>query len=182
VVSRETVRHILVHLGLHIPKRRRQKRVFQSRTRRSRFGALVQIDGSPHERLEGRAPRRAPIVFIDDATSLLLRLRFVPAETTAAYNATLRACVVEHGRPLAFYSDRHGIFRVNAKDTESGDGKTEFGRLVDRFCIEPINAHTPQAKDRVEGSNQTFQDRPVEEMRLASINSMAAANTFCHSI
>ncbi|MGA9011138.1 MAG: hypothetical protein WB509_01450, partial [Acetobacteraceae bacterium] len=40
--------------------------------------------------------------------------------------------VLTHGRPLAFYSDRHGVFRVNAKDAESGDGKTEFGRVAER--------------------------------------------------
>ena len=136
VVSRETVRHIQAGLGLHRAKSRRAKKVFQSRIRRSRFGELVQIDGSPHEWLEGRGPRCTLIVFIDDATSRLLALRFVPAESTAAYNETLRGCVLEHGCPLAFYSDRHGIFRINAKDAESGDGKTEFGRVVDRLDIE----------------------------------------------
>ncbi|MBU2777321.1 hypothetical protein HFU84_07350, partial [Acidithiobacillus sp. CV18-2] len=34
---------------------------------------------------EGRGPRRTLIVFIDDATSELLALRFAPAETTQAY-------------------------------------------------------------------------------------------------
>lgn len=54
------------------------------------------------------------------------------------------------GTPLAFYSDRLGIFRVNAKDAESGDGKTEFGRVAERLEIGLINALTPQAKGRVE--------------------------------
>ena len=181
VVSRETVRHIQVRLGLHRPKSRRAKKVFQSRLRRPRFGELVQIDGSPHEWLEGRGPRCTVIVFIDDATSRLLGLRFVPAESTSAYNETLRGCVLEHGRPLAFYSDRHGIFRIDAKDVESGDGKTEFGRVADRLDIELINANTPQAKGRVERSNQTLQDRMIKEMRLAGINSIAAANAFVPS-
>ena len=95
----------------------------------------------------------------------------MPAETTAAYNETLRACVPEHGRPLAFYSDRHGIFRIDGKDAESGGGRTEFGRVAERLGFEPINANTPQAKGRVERSNQTLQDRMIEEMRLAGINS-----------
>ena len=178
VVSRETVRHIQVRLGLHKPKKQRQKRVFQCRTRRPRFGELVQIDGSPHDWFEGRGPRCTLLVFIDDATSRLLGLRFVLAECTAGYIATLRACVLEHGRPLAFYSDRHGIFRVNAKDAESGDGKTEFGRVVARLGIELINANTPQAKGRVERSNQTLQDRLIKEMRLANICSIEDANAF----
>ena len=68
-----------------------------------------------------------------------------------AYQPTWRACILAHGRPLALYSDRHGIFRVNIKEAESGDGKTAFGRVVERLGIEPINANTPQAKGRGNG-------------------------------
>ena len=104
--------------------------VLQLRQRRPRFGELVQIDGSPHDWFEGRGPRCTLIVFIDDATSRLTALRFAPVESGKAYLAEEHILV--HGRPLAFYSDRHGIFRVNAKDAQSGDGK-EFGRVVDRL-------------------------------------------------
>jgi transposase len=177
-VSTETVRQMQISLGEWKPKRRRARRVFQLRERRPRFGELIQIDGSPHDWFEGRGPRCTLIVFIDDATSRLTALRFVPAETTRAYLETLRAHVLSHGVPLAFYSDRHGIFRVNAKDAQSGDGKTEFGRTVERLDIEPIHALTPQAKGRVERANQTLQDRLVKEMRLRNICSMEAANGF----
>lgn len=152
--------------------------MFQLRERRPRFGELIQIDGSPHAWLEGRGPRCTLIVFIDDATNRLTALNFAPAETTRAYLEALRGHVLEHGCPLAFYSDRHGIFRVNAKDAKSGDGKTEFGRVADRLGIEPIHALTPQAKGRVERANQTLQDRLVKEMRLQNISSMEAANGF----
>jgi hypothetical protein len=74
-------------------------------------------------------------------------------ESGKAYLDTLRDHVLTHGCPLAFYSDRHGIFRVNAKDAQSGDGKTEFGRVVERLEIGLINALTPQAKGRVERAN-----------------------------
>jgi hypothetical protein len=72
------------------------------------------------------------IVFIDDATNCLTALNFAPSETTRAYLEALRDHVLEPGCPLAFYSDRHGIFRVNAKDAKSGDGKTEFGHVAER--------------------------------------------------
>jgi hypothetical protein len=96
------------------------------RQRRPRFGELVQIDGSPHDWFEGRGPRCTLIVFIDDATSRLTALHFAPVESGKAYLAALREQILEHGGPLAFYSDRHVIFRVNAKDAQSGDGKTEL--------------------------------------------------------
>ena len=97
-------------------------------------------------------------------------------ESTRAYLEALREHVLEHGRPLAFYSDRHGIFRVNAKDAVGGDGKTEFGRVVARLDIASIQALTPQAKGRVERANQTLQDRLVKELRLMDISSIGAAN------
>jgi transposase len=180
-VSRETVRQLQIGARLWKPKRRRVRRVFQTRERRPRRGELVQIDGSPHAWFENRGPRCTLIVFIDDATSRLMALRFVPSETARAYLETLRSYVLTHGRPLAFYSDRHGIFRVNAKEAESGDGKTEFGRVVERLGIASIQASTPQAKGRVERSNQTLQDRLVKEMRLRNISTMEAGNAFTAS-
>jgi len=180
-VSVEMVRRIQIGLRLWRPKTRRARRVFQLRERRPRFGELIQIDGSPHDWFEGRAPRCTLIVFIDDATSRLTALRFAPVESGTAYLDTLRDQVLTHGRPLALYSDRHGIFRVNAKDAESGDGKTEFGRVVERLDIALINALTPQAKGRVERANQTLQDRLIKEMRLRNISSIEAAQAFLPS-
>jgi transposase len=166
VVSRETVRRIQTRLKLHRPKKRGEKRVFRARDRRPRFGELVQIDGSPHGWFEDRGPRCTLIVFVDDATSRLIALRFAPAECTKAYLEALRDQVLTHGRPLAFYSDRHGVFRVNAKDAESGDGKTEFGRVVERLGIGLINALTPQAKGRVERANQTLPSVSLASAKL----------------
>jgi len=176
--SKETVRQIQIRLGLWRPKRRRARTIFQVRERRPRFGELIQIDGSPHDWLEGRGPRCSLIVFIDDATGRLTHLRFAPAETTRAYLEALEAHVLAHGRPLAFYSDRHGIFRVNAKEAQGGDGFTEFGRVVERLRIELIHATTPQAKGRVERANQTLQDRLIKEMRLAGVASIGEAQAF----
>ena len=68
-------------------------------------------------------------MFIDDATGRLTALRFAPSETTRGVSGDVPDHVLTHGTPLAFYSDRHGIFRVNAKDAAGGDGKTEFGQV-----------------------------------------------------
>ncbi len=174
-VSRETVRGIL---GLARVRRRRAVRVHSPRERRARFGELIQIDGSPHDWFEGRGARCTLIVFIDDATSRLTALQFAPAETTKAYLEALRAHVLAHGRPLAFYSDRHGIFRINAKEAAGGDGFTEFGRVAERLRIQLIQATTPQAKGRVERANQTLQDRLIKEMRLRGVSDIAAAQAF----
>jgi transposase len=178
VVSHETIRRLRIKLKLWKPKAVRPQRVFQPRERRPRFGEMIQIDGSPHDWFEGRAPRCTLIVFIDDATSRLTALRFTPTETTAAYLRALKQHILTYGVPLAFYSDKYGVFRVNIKEAATGDGKTEFNRVTERLKIEQICAHTPQAKGRVERSNQTLQDRLVKEMRLHGITGIEAANAF----
>ena len=177
-VSRETVRRIQLSLGLARARRRRAGRVHSPRERRPRFGELIQIDGSPHDWFEGRGPHCTLIVFIDDATSRLTALHFAPTETTKAYICALRTHILSHGAPLAFYSDRHGVFQVNAKEAQSGDGYTEFGRVAERLDIELIPASTPQAKGRVERANQTLQDRLIKEMRLAGICDIPGAQAF----
>ena len=177
-VSRETIRRLQIEHGLWRPRQRRGGKAHPLRERRARFGELIQIDGSPHDWFEGRGPRCSLIVFIDDATGRLTDLRFAPTETTRVYLEALRAHVLAYGRPFALYSDRHGIFRVNAKNAAGGDGRTEFGRVAERLGIELICATTPQAKGRVERANQTLQDRLVKEMRLEGISSMEEAQAF----
>lgn len=78
-----------------------------------------------------------------------------------------------HGKPVAFYSDKHWVFRVNRKDAASGDGMTQFGRALHALNIDIICANSSQAKGRVERANGTLQDRLVKEMRLSGIDIMA---------
>ncbi len=105
-----------------------------------------------------------------------MALHFAPSETTEAYMHTLSDYLDAHGRPLAFYSDRHSIFRVNTPGKQHN--LTQFTRALKAFDIEPIHASTPQAKGRVERANQTLQDRLVKAMRLRGISSIDQANRF----
>lgn len=173
-LSAETLRKWMVEEGLWRERRRKIARIYQRRQRRPCYGELIQIDGSPHDWFEGRRPRCTLIVFIDDATSALMALRFAPAETTRAYMETLRDYLDKYGRPLALYSDRHSIFRVNNPEREGE--LTQFTRAIKTLGIEPIHANTPQAKGRVERANQTLQDRLVKELRLRNISDIESAN------
>ncbi len=175
-VSVETLRKWMAEAGLWRSKKRRGMRVHHSRPRRQAVGELVQIDGSPHRWFEERGPSCTLIVFIDDATSRLMALRFVEAETTQAYMRTLRGYLDQYGRPVAIYSDKHSIFRVNQQDREGE--RTQFTRALQTLDIQPIHANTPQAKGRVERANETLQDRLVKELRLCGIHSIDQANAF----
>ena len=89
---------------------------------------------------------------------------------------TTRAHLESHGRPVAYYSDRYSVFRVNRRDRE-GEA-TQFARALRTLDVESIHAGSPQAKGRVERANRTLQDRLVKEMRLRGICGMAAGNAY----
>lgn len=59
---------------------------------------------------------------MDDATSTLMELRFVMPEGTFSYFDALERYLPEHGRPIAFYSDKHAVFRVAKEDAKAGAG------------------------------------------------------------
>ncbi len=174
--SVETLRKWMIIEELWQTKLRKQAHIHQRRPRRPRLGELIQIDGSPHDWFEDRGPRCTLIVFIDDATSRLIALLFVPTETIQAYMEMVSDYLGRHGRPVAIYSDKHSIFRVNHSDNEGE--LTQFTRALKTLDIEPIHANTSQAKGRVERANQTLQDRLVKELRLQGIDTIEQANRF----
>ncbi len=177
-LSVESVRRLMIAAGLWQPRPIKHSPPHLIRERRSCYGELVQIDASPHDWFEGRAERCTLLVFIDDATGRLMQLLFVKAETTFSYFAAVRLYLLAHGLPVAFYSDKLGVFRVNIREAQRGTGLTQFGRAMRELGIELIYAHSPQAKGRVERANQTLQDRLVKELRLRSISTLEEANAF----
>ena len=167
-VSRETLRKWMAEEGLW--RSRKQRRSFyQPRLRREAYGELIQIDGSEHRWFEDRAAPCSLLVFIDDATGKLMQLRFAPSESAFSYFEALRPYLDAHGCPVAFYSDKHSVFRVTNSDAKGGQGMTQFGRALAELNIEIICANSSQAKGRVERVNRTLQDRLVKELRLAGI-------------
>jgi transposase len=177
VVSRETLRKWMAEAGIWLS--RKQRRTFhQPRLRRECYGELVQIDGSDHRWFEERGDPCTLLVFIDDATSKLQQLRFVKSESTFSYFEALELYLKAHGCPVAFYSDKHTVFRVAKADARAGRGMTQFGRALAELNIEILCANSSQAKGRVERVNRTLQDRLVKELRLAGISGIEAANAF----
>ncbi|CAG2128989.1 hypothetical protein LMG19282_00103 [Cupriavidus campinensis] len=177
-ISPACVRRIMIDAGFWVPRKLRPPKVHQPRNRRACLGELVQIDGSDHAWFEDRAPACTLLVFVDDATGRLMQLLFVPTESTLAYFMATRAYVGCHGKPMAFYSDKAGIFRSNRPPSPEERGYTQFGRALFELNIDILCANTSQAKGRVERMNGTLQDRLVKELRLREISSMEAANAY----
>ena len=177
-VSRETLRQWMIAAELWVPRDKRLARAYQPRYRRDCLGELIQIDGSDHAWFEDRAPKCTLLVYIDDATSRLMELRFVKSESTFTYFEATHHYLNNHGKPVAFYSDKHSTFRTNKKGEMGGDGVTQFGRALTELNIDIICANSSQAKGRVERVNRTLQDRLVKELRLRQLSTMEDANNY----
>jgi hypothetical protein len=176
-VSRETLRQWMSEAGLWLS--RKQRRTFhQPRLRREAYGELVQIDGSEHRWFEDRGAPCSLLVFIDDATGKLMQLRFVRSESAFSYFEALELYLKAHGAPVAFYSDKHSVFRVAKKDAKGGQGMTQFGRALCELSIEILCANSSQAKGRVERMNRTLQDRLIKDLRLEGVCGMDDGNAF----
>ena len=176
-LSISTVRNLMILNNIWKPNNKRKKRVYQLRERRSSAGELIQIDGSPHDWFEGRSKKCTLLAYIDDATGRLMELKFVPSESTWDYMDTTKNYLKNHGRPLAFYSDKHSVFRIN-RETLSRDLLTQYGRALKQLEITLICANSPQAKGRVERVFKTLQDRLPKELRLKNISTIEDANEF----
>ena len=186
VLSRSSVRRIRRAAGLMSSRKHRRTKRHLSRPRKAQAGLLVQVDGSPHDWLEGRGPSMSLVAIIDDASSQVLGATFRQEEDTDGYFIVMEQMVTRYGVPLAAYSDRHSIFvspaseRLSIEDELAGKSVslTQVGRALEELGISHCKALSPQAKGRIERLWGTFQDRLVIEMRLAGINNQEEANKF----
>ncbi len=183
-VNHETLRGWLISAGLW-HKQRKHAAHRSWRARRAHFGELVQMDGSHHHWFEARAPACCLMNMVDDATGVTLAL-LAEEETTAAAMTLLWKWGVTFGIPVALYTDRKNLYVVSAEvaDRARLEGReelTHFGRACHKLGIRIIEAHSPQAKGRVERSNGTYQDRLVKELRLQGISDIESANEFLYA-
>jgi hypothetical protein len=185
-VSKETLRRWMAKARLWRASRRRVVEVHQWRPRRSRWGELVQWDTSDHDWLEGRGELIYLIAMIDDATSQLLA-RFVRHDSSEENMRLLWSYLERFGRPLAFYTDKAGMFQVavKTKRQEQREGRdrpqmppTQIERALRELHVVWIPAHSPQAKGRVERQFSTAQDRLVKGMRVAGVQTIEEANAY----
>jgi hypothetical protein len=143
---------------------------------------MVQMDGSHHDWLEGRARKLVLMGYIDDATGKAYA-RFCDSESLpAALDSFKRYCRL-YGIPQSVYLDKHTIYRSPKEPTlqeqlQGKDPQSQFERALSELGVNVIHANSPQAKGRIERLFKTLQDRLVKEMRLAHIRTLEEANRF----
>jgi transposase InsO family protein len=179
-LSYSYVKQALQGAGL-VKKHRARGRHRQRREPRACLGELLHLDGSTHAWLALTPEVRACLIAVpDDATGQVLHAALYPTESTHAVMTSLAAVVRAHGLPMALYTDRaHWAFHTpKAKGPVDATHLTQVGRALARLGIEHIPAYSPQARGRSERLNRTFQDRLVNELRLAGITTLSAANRY----
>jgi len=181
MLSRPTVRRLLVRAGLSSPRQRRPPQHRHRRQRMPQEGMLLQLDGSHHAWLEDRGPVLTLLLAIDDATGTAPHALIQEQEDTRGYLSLLQGIIEQQGVPMAVYTDGHAVFQSRrcawdpSQVTQKG-ASTQWGRALQELGVTPILAHSPQAKGRVERANGTFQDRLVAELRLAGASTLEEAN------
>lgn len=178
-LSREGVRRLRIEAKLPTRHRRRSPQHRRRRERAARAGALVLIDGSTHDWLEGRGPRFTLVGAVDDATGRILALSLREHEDLHGYMDMLARVLRDHGVPVAFYGDRFGALvrtddHWSLEEQLAGEQRpTPFGQILAELGIRFIAAHSPQAKGRIERCWGLLQDRLISEMRLLGLCTLA---------
>ena len=189
-VKAVTLRLWMIEAGLW-QARHRKARHRKARPRRAAFGELIQWDSSEHAWLEDRVPGRFVLIKLhDDATNRLLMARFVPVDDGAANRQIVIDYLRRWGRPVAFYTDKAGHFgqwtrpvsEVPLEEREAKRTESIIRRALGELNIQLIQAHSPQAKGRIERDFRTDQDRLVKEMRLRGISTLDEANRYLEDV
>jgi transposase len=180
-LSYSFVKRALQTAGL-VSKRRSRGRHRRRREPRPSFGELLHLDGSLHAWL-ALVPdtRQTLIAVVDDATKQLLYAQLgAGGESLAAIMTALRAVLEQHGIPGALYTDRAGwaVYTPTSGTAPDRTKLTQVGRALARLGIEHIVSFSPQARGRSERANGTLQGRLVNELRVAGIRTLAAANRY----
>lgn len=162
-----------------VKKERKRGKHRNRRPRRPLVGMMLHIDASKHQWLHD-GNWYDFIVVMDDATSEIYYAQLVWEESTATVMEALWEVVERKGVFCSLYSDRASHFFETPKAGEpvSRDRLTQIGRALKELGIEPIAAYSPQARGRSERGFRTWQGRLSNELRVAGITTIEAANKF----
>jgi len=177
----KTIRQIMIDEGLWKPKQKKKIEHRSWRQRKANFGEMIQFDGSYEHWLEDRGGTGEICLLagIDDATGIVTKAKFAADEGVFPVFNFWKEYIISNGKPYSIYVDKFSTYKLNQRAAmENHDTKTQFERAMQELNIEPITAHSSQAKGRVERLFNTLQDRLIKEMRLEKISTITEANEF----
>ena len=176
-LSYTVTRLSLQSVGL-VAKAKRRGAHRKKRARRALPGMLLFQDGSTHRWIAGLDRKIDLIVTLDDATGEIYSAFFVEQEGTTSSFLGLAETIGRHGLFGALYTDRGGHYFVTRNGKVDKSRLTQVGRALSQLGITHIPSYSPQARGRMERVFGTLQNRLPQELRLAGIKTLAAANRF----
>lgn len=175
----KTIRAIMIREELWKPKRKKKQEYRSWRQRRATFGELEQYDGSYEHWFEDRGLKCCLLASIDDATGKITHAKFDEHEGVEPTFNFWQEYFQINGKPHEIYVDKFSTYSMNHKlAKENLDTLTQFQRAMQQLNVGVINAHSSQAKGRVERLFKTLQDRLIKELRLNNISTVKKANEF----
>lgn len=174
----KTIRLIMTTEGLWRPKRHKKPEYRASRPPKEHYGEMQQFDGSYHRWFEERAPEGCLLASIDDATGRITQAQFAEHEGVFPVFGFWQEYLLSHGKPCSIYLDKLRTYYNNILPAPDEEILTQFQRAMRELDVEPIVAHSPQAKGRIERLFKTLQDRLIKELRLRNISDVKTANQY----
>jgi hypothetical protein len=174
-----TTRVSLQSAGL-VAKGKRRGVHRQQRERRPLPGMMLFQDGSTHRWIPGLDRDLDLIVTLDDATGAITSAFLVEQEGTMSSFEGLAETIAAHGLFRSFYTDRgaHYFHTPKAGGKVDKSKLSQVGRALRQLGITHIPSYSPEARGRMERVFGTLQGRLPQELRLARIKTMAAANRY----
>jgi hypothetical protein len=188
ILSKETVRQIMINEKLWHPKKKKNIKKHFWRERKDNYGEMEQFDGSYHNWFEGRNEEvvgleQCLLLSVDDATGRITKAVFEHNEGVVPVFKFWKGYFESKGLPSAIYLDKFSTYKVNHKNAvDNTELMTQFERAMNQIGVRVIHANSPQAKGRVEKMNGTLQRRLVKEMRLNNVNTIEDANKYLNEV
>jgi len=176
-LSYTVTRLSLQSVGL-VAKAKRRGAHRKKRVRRPLPGMLLFQDGSTHRWIAGLERKIDLIVTLDDATGEIYSAFFVEQEGTMSSFLGLAETIGRYGLFGALYTDRAGHYFITRNGKVDKTRLTQVGRALSQLGITHIPSYSPQARGRMERVFGTLQNRLPQELRLAGIKTLAAANRY----
>jgi hypothetical protein len=135
------------------------------------IGALYQHDTSRHVWLPSSGQYHDLIMTKDDHSRKVVGFSLKEAESAWEHIRLEHQIAEEYGLPLAYYVDKHSIFKFNLADEcihytrriSEEEGKVQFKRVMNSLDVTVLYAQDAKSKGKIEKQFDYFQRRlPVE--------------------
>jgi len=189
-IHRNTLRRFAINEGYY-EQTTREKQKPCIRFEMDSIGALFQHDTSRHIWLPCSKRYHDLIMTKDDHSRRIVAFSLREFETAWHHLCLARQTFESFGIPLAYYVDKHSIFKFNLDECihytrriSEEEGKIQFKRALGSLDTAVVYASDPKSKGKIEKSFDYFQRRlPVEceRYRIKTIReAMSILSDFVH--